>query len=60
MIKEKSAMTIEHMITLIKNGYAYFGVYDKAGVNIGSQLAWLNECLLNNPQAIDRQFVIVL
>lgn len=53
-------MTELIMRNLIKNGSAYFGVYDKAGVNISAQLSWFEECLLNNPQSIQKQFVIVL
>jgi len=48
------------MRRLIIAGNAYFGVCDKAGENIGAQLSWLNECVLNRPEAIAKQFVIVL
>lgn len=48
------------MRRLIIAGNAYFGVHDKAGENIGAQLSWLNECILNRPEAVAKQFVIVL
>ena len=48
------------MRRLIISGGACFGIYDKAGENIGAQLSWLNECLLNRPEAVEKQFVIVL
>ena len=48
------------MRQLIKNGSAYFGTIDKAGRHISAQLSWFEECLLNKPESISRQFVIVL
>lgn len=53
-------MDIQTMRQLIKNGSAFFGIIDKAGCNISAQLSWFEECLLNNPGSIFKQFVIVL
>ena len=48
------------MRRLIIAGNAYFGIHDKAGENIGAQLSWLNDCILNRPETVAKQFVIVL